>query len=117
MGCADGNPTVTILCGTVTLDDSLRHQVNEAPPVIITGDGGLRRQNRLLAVRAEHFVSSARGTLLRWMNSFSCAAPRHTPNFRLKSARLADSEGLFQRIHLDSAPGVSGLDQCSPIPE
>jgi len=52
---ADRDPAVAVLCGCIAFDHPLRIKVNKAPPVIITGDGGLRRQNRLLAVRAEHF--------------------------------------------------------------
>lgn len=41
----------------------------------------------------------------------------YTLNFRLKSFNDAFKVFLFHKIHLDNAPGVSGFDQCSPIPE
>jgi hypothetical protein len=55
--CADGNPTVTIFCGIITLDHSFRHHMHKAPAVIGTRDRCSGQLNRLLAVWAEHFVS------------------------------------------------------------
>lgn len=57
---ADRNPACAILLWRVSCDHPLCIKVNEAPPVIITGDGGLGGLDRLLAVGAEHFVRSAR---------------------------------------------------------
>jgi len=41
----------------------------------------------------------------------------HRSNRFLKADNDALNDGLFHKIHLDNAPGVSGLFQCSPIPE
>jgi len=42
--------------------------------------------------------------------------PFYILNLRRKSLRLVRKDGLFHRIQRDSAPGVSGLLQCSPLP-
>ena len=53
------NPTGVILGGCGARDDSLGHEMDEAPAVIIPGDGRLGRQNSELAVGAEHFGSGS----------------------------------------------------------
>ena len=55
----DRNPAGMILGGRSACDNPLRDKMDEAPTVIIPGDGRLGRQNSELAVRAEHFGSGA----------------------------------------------------------
>ena len=57
MGGTDRNPAGMILGRRSARDNSLGHEMDEAPAVIIPGDGRLGRQNSELAVGAEHFGS------------------------------------------------------------
>ena len=57
MGRTECDPARLVLRGGVALDKPLCVQMDETHTVVIPGDGGVGRQNGVLAVGAEHFGS------------------------------------------------------------
>ena len=55
MGLAKCIPTIALLCDCVAFDKPLRVKVDETHAVIVPRDGGVGRQDGVLAVGAEHF--------------------------------------------------------------
>jgi hypothetical protein len=51
----ESNPTRLVLGGRGASDMAGGHEMDEAPAVIVAGDVGVRGQDGMLAVRAEHF--------------------------------------------------------------
>ena len=57
MSRTECDPARLVLRGGVALDKPLCIQMDETHAVVIPGDGGVGRQDGVLAVRAEHFGS------------------------------------------------------------